>query len=587
MSGFEVFGAVGGALAVINLTQQLLRWLVKTGSELKDAGAQLLRYQKDFEAFVARLESWLKNRWHLTDKSTDEIYVEYWGTSNWISIKDQLTTIQHIMEDVSGTLSRLLPEETLRSLDEVHREIIEKGRSTTWVDATNLAARSGLWAKAKEQRSCFVREIDKMTSRRAKARLVFCDSTRLSDDLTELNDRFTLLRSDAQDLYEEQHIYLPPNQSIQKRRRLAEASLVLRDALQTKLASEILYWACAGLASTKAAEFEGSHIPAGPTLACYPSLEMDLLVRQQDDDASAAGDDASLRVLHYHIVVEHPVGQKQWEVLVEGPKPNEELNTLTQTLSPVDLAQACAMLESTENDQYMGQLPSDPSTMCMFRLMSPYDPVELATHRSIHLSSLLGRIQNRTSVEAHEQFPIKERIHLAFKVAECGLLLLGTPWLSNLNSRQIKRLSRNPMALDGRRSRRFLFEARAEAEIPLSFIEPHTFRIGVLLAEIALGQPVENIIQWRSSPGIELDLWMAHLRRGSTEMVSLPTGIVIERISNDMPPGYCRAVKFCLQQRLEVRKMDWDEVLNSNDWERRTGIYCHVLQDYFSEVYSP
>ena len=188
-----------------------------------------------------------------------------------------------------------------------------------------------------------------------------------------------------------------------------------------------------------------------------------------------------------------------------------------------------------------------------------------------------------TLAEAHEHFPLRERLNLAFKVAECGLLLLGTSWLSTLSSRKIKRVSRP----DWTTRRRFLLEAGLTTENDFSSVEPQTFSIGVLLAEIATGQAVERIIPYQDGSSVKLDLMMAYLRHGSEERRAFPAEDVVRRVDQHAGAAYGRAVEFCLQQSLRTKRTHQAHFRNLSSWKEREKAYYAILIDYHAEVYLP
>ncbi|KIX98270.1 uncharacterized protein Z520_06350 [Fonsecaea multimorphosa CBS 102226] len=82
---------------------------------------------------------------------------------------------------------------------------------------------------------------------------------------------------------------------------------------------------------------------------------------------------------------------------------------------------------------------------------------------------------------------LREKLSLAYKVAECGMFLLGTPWLSHLSSQNIKSIPS-----DTSRQR---YVVRIEPQSSVSptgnvvktSVRPQLFQLGILLFEIALG----------------------------------------------------------------------------------------------------
>ena len=88
-------------------------------------------------------------------------------------------------------------------------------------------------------------------------------------------------------------------------------------------------------------------------------------------------------------------------------------------------------------------------------------------------------------------FPRSQRIKLAYKLIQCGLLISGTPWLSTLENKIVQRTPR-----DENEDHHFLLDlsckADASDESTLSAIAQHLFAVGVLLIELGLGHVVSN-----------------------------------------------------------------------------------------------
>lgn len=82
------------------------------------------------------------------------------------------------------------------------------------------------------------------------------------------------------------------------------------------------------------------------------------------------------------------------------------------------------------------------------------------------------------------------RVELAFRLAQCGFYLLGTPWLAGLNKQRVRRLG-----LGSQHHSWVLANPLTEIEYllqddPDALVETtHLFRIGVLLLDIALDHP--------------------------------------------------------------------------------------------------
>jgi hypothetical protein len=288
--------------------------------------------------------------------------------------------------------------------------------------------------------------------------------------------------------------------------------------------------------------------------------------------------------MRYHLVLTSPDIENDLEVLVEGPLPFacDGHEPIAGPLMALDFADACRHIRVGGLSYFRTDQDTGIRDAGGFRLSSPVEPLKPCDTKSIHLSGLLEAIRTKTSVQAAEQFPYAERLNLAFKVAECGLLLIGTSWLSSIDSRNVQRLSDPSWCV----KRRFILELNIAENGHLFNVEPNVFRIGVLLAEIAMGQAVDRIVAYSASHGTELDLVIAMQRDDELEMRSVPAIEIEHRVVQVMGPAYGKAVAFCLQQSLEARGKPWAQLLGIGSRETENA-YQGLSANFYDHVYLP
>ena len=301
-------------------------------------------------------------------------------------------------------------------------------------------------------------------------------------------------------------------------------------------------------------------------------LEMDLLLGSIDGSTS----------LHYHLLISSPLSSSWQEILVEGPLQNN----IAMGITVQDLEAAWATLQTQQSCELQAAL-EDRHTQVIntvnFHLTLPPDPIQQGSYREVGLSGLLSEIQARTSADSHEKFPVRERLELAYKVAECGLLLLGTSWLANISSKRVQRVSRP--GTDQRR--RYILEAGRETH-DLDLVEPQTFNVGVLLTEIATAQPVLRIMRFEMvDHSVELDLVMNSLRDSVVEQRKFRAAQVVKRVDEHMGQHYGEAVEFCLQQSQKYKRPEWARIREFGSWREREDAYRGILEDYYVMVYTP
>ena len=180
------------------------------------------------------------------------------------------------------------------------------------------------------------------------------------------------------------------------------------------------------------------------------------------------------------------------------------------------------------------------------------------------LNMVLDRLQKRNMLSAGEHFSVGAKVDLAYKIVESSIFLLGTPWLSLINSRNLLRLKH----ADQRPS--FVLQVQTFSLVDLLFEDSEAlsetkqlFHIGILLMEIALDGPgVSKHIDDTSAPANLLS--------------RLPL------VESTMGAQYCKATAFCLQHlQFETRFNDPKKYVDS-DWKVHL---LNLLQDYYSQVF--
>ena len=181
-----------------------------------------------------------------------------------------------------------------------------------------------------------------------------------------------------------------------------------------------------------------------------------------------------------------------------------------------------------------------------------------------NLNRVLSRLQERNPLSSGDHFSFGAKLDLAYKVVESSIFLLGTPWFSLVNSRNLLRLKhahqRPSFALQiptfG------LVDLLLEDSEALSETK-QLFHIGVLLMEIALDTlGVSKQIDNTSAPASLLS--------------KLPL------VESTMGAQYCKATAFCLQHRQSEPRFNGPNKYKNYDWE----VYLlDLLRDYYSQVF--
>ncbi|KAI4243968.1 MAG: hypothetical protein L6R40_003179 [Gallowayella cf. fulva] len=166
----------------------------------------------------------------------------------------------------------------------------------------------------------------------------------------------------------------------------------------------------------------------------------------------------------------------------------------------------------------------------------------------------------------------KARIALAFKLTESTLYLLGTPWLSSLDSTNLRRL-------DSARGGHTTFMLRTPtldlkdltSDDPAALTETaQLFRLGILLMEIALETEI----------GYEKPEYVVKLDQNVLTRKTLHELLLVEKA---MGLQYCKATAFCLQyHKGEFSSPEKYQGKVYGAWERSLA---DILKDYHAQVF--
>jgi hypothetical protein len=287
-----------------------------------------------------------------------------------------------------------------------------------------------------------------------------------------------------------------------------------------------------------------------------------------------------------HLFLDHSGTEVKTEELVieliDDVDPGQLERVLTIGLNPArsrgSIDQTIAFNDSEDfHLRYVGSGPSRPFRV---RTVSGSEESEV---RQDSLSRLLGKVDDSILFGIGDRMSLADKIELAFKIAECGLWLVGTPWLSSLNSERLQRRT-SPNQKDHYVLPIQLSPLNDSPDDMASTISRsgQIWSIGVLLAEIALDAPFDMNLR---RPGLDVNARIME-RIGEIEMA--------------MGHRYGRAVHYCLRS-IQTRSNSWyipasEEAENSNvrnehdpDEDDEHEGFTHfprVLQDYYENVYT-
>lgn len=325
------------------------------------------------------------------------------------------------------------------------------------------------------------------------------------------------------------------------------ADNVLADAIRTRAASIALYHAC-----------------SKTTGDC--SLEVDLGTGAQLRKGGATSPEVSFS-LFYHLST--PIGNSPAEIrdmTIESITRPDVSVTENGKILEYENPDLNVFASKSASETGIAIRPKTAHTRFYFRVAKLPANAELGPETQ-NLAQILYKWKMSSTTSSAQTLSYPARIELAFKLVECALYLLGTPWLASLDSKRVRRMNRK----DGRRP--YVLKVQTLDLEELSFEDPEAltepsqlFRIGVLLVQIALSNPEQ------SAPT-------------EIEELGLRTSKMLTLVQQSMGSQYCKATAFCLLDRRSTLHFGLPEKYQYPDKTGWKPYLLELLEDYHAQVF--
>lgn len=464
------------------------------------------------------LKSWEK-RWGVAERRPTAYYEMFWGRNGWEEIRDCLGSIRQICRRVNEEIDGLVECATVHNKTRFRPEVYAKRLDETLVQESvkRISKRMGRWRRFRKALINQAVELEDQIRRfekelRALRRMSNGNAETMHGEkflkIRHLRGKEFILRLTGQDL-----------SSYQKARKDAE---LLHEASQSSRAV-------------------ASHIGFTVLNQSNRGLRESPPRRRAEPQAPVPNPDADFQLL----IDDHGVWS---EVLIHpvrfsgNPTRSEFCSSLSETLS-----------------KCLG-----PRSECY--LLPPSSSFDEGFIVRKANNARLGDLESRRDL--HAQLGVhgeRDKMLIASTLAEGCYRLLGTPWLDYLDGRNIRTM---PVASD---SWAALLKAcpgdsrttEILARMAHTFRRGnhglthhcHIYRLGLLLIEIGLGQPITYVVYQRTI-GVKVVLsWT-----GSDE--SLNANSVAAEVENEMGQKYGDVVYFCLsvlQDHNLLNERDFDQ----------------------------
>lgn len=520
-----IFGAVGTAIALLNLARQGFDSLLTISKDIRSAGQTIVDIKRQFDNIYFLIKQWEK--FWITDSptTTDEELIVFWGEEGWRLIRQQLDTIDAKCKDLAALLKPFLSADHAHSISDHEWEI----------------ARARLETRAPPQA-----HVTNATTLGKKAKFVLKASDKLRNYLKSLQDESNQLQRIVDDAWREQHPTVDWKVSTHQQRWL----IALKETRSP----------IARAAKRDRKEIMDLHPFCLRTMEAL-DLELNLLKNTAEIP----------RVRCFHMIRAWPPGGVHFQVCAE----------LAKEVLP-EVARTCctAFSDACKIAMRRGECVFRTTTMVpthQLRLSEP-PPVHFNLRRSS--PHLYPNQYSKFSLSRKlEHMLIAERLDLAYKVVESSLLLLDTPWLSALGSRTISRFERS-----GELPKYVLgigegIQDSVQQRLPegIGSLNLHIFAIGVLLIELALATVVSHVEIYKSTVCLvkteSKNLRLSSLRRA------------ISQVRNEMGALYAEAVEFCLQDPTTAPNRAWAEGVMYDPTANEEEISEELLGLFYTNVF--
>lgn len=537
---FVIFGAVGTAIGLLNLARQGFDSLVKTYKEFRDAGQTIVDIQRKFENTCYLIKQW-NDFWMIGKPTADEELTAFWGEEGCHLIRQQLATIDAKCEDLAAVLNPFLSAVHGHQLS---RNELDRARSRLKERVPRKAQRNSQNDESYLQIRILEEHVTNATSLGKKAKLVLRSSDKLRNYLESLQCEYDELGRIVDAAWRGKHPTVVWNVSTHKQRWLIALdetrSPIVSAARRDRKETMDLHTFCLRTIETLDLELNLLKAPTG-----------------------------TARMRCFHMMIPRPHQGTQLQVCAE----------LASEASPpvcTAFSDACQIAESRGRCVFRAgvvvpvhQLRSSEPLAPHFSLSKSSAPLNMDQYHKFNLRRKLNRMS------------LAERLDLAYRVVESGLLLIGTPWLSALGSTTITCLK-----ISGEVPRYVLGIKEGAQDCPqqrlpegIGKINLHIFAIGIVLVELALGAIVSHVEIHESTVClVKIEIESAGQRLSSLHRTA-------RQVRSELGDLYAEAVEFCLQDPLRAPNRTWAEGVMYDPTASEEEISVALLDLFYKNVF--
>ena len=522
-----ITGFLLGVIGFLNLARQGAVAVREDVRAYKDAPKKVLKISEDSNLLERAINLW-KMTWGLQEEMHSQYPVALWG-DGWPVIRNKIDSIENISREMKDLLSTFMRE---------HRSQKSSQKFSVTNDAQTIREES---ERRKFQRGADQRLMESHFSWDDKVKFILSRSEDLENYIKELKD----LIDGPLGLYviseREFHFRHQVNRATthDERQDIGIVGMLLDQAWKSRQISCALY---------------NTYFPA--ELGGL-GLEMSLLGWRDEKNTPRAFKAGLPEYLSYYLIISRTsahtlaANSSQSRALrfVSGRTFPQQLEVIADPIELTPgrcknrLIDACAELDQKRifHLRCVTAETNMPTKTVTFKIRKSSDKLLNSGWKESNLSEVLTKV-GYPSDPTSTDLSLKERLQVAYRIVECALLLLGTPWLSNLESSRITRAYAEGKEL------RYRVDISPIQGQDHDSIDAQIRRVGKLLHEIALGTT--------AAPFQERDLAVVTKNLGET---------------------YREALRFCFNPT--------QSYLHTPDQSR--VVRDHPLAEFYTKVFEP
>jgi len=543
VAAIAVIGAISGCVSTINTIKSWIESLERFVRDYKETGELLLRLKIDIQACEFRLDLW-REFWDLNNAS-GRYMRELWGSTGTDTIVSQLTTVESLCNKFDEALDFFFGNTSL--VEQIYQAVGDDalGSTSSRLDVFQVYAKTIRSETRTRQIISFVRTLH----------------SRAREWLSQVDQHLAKLETDALRAYNIRHGMDTKACLTQEQRDMVHVGVLTQMTMEYREFSEELFNTCFPMQTA-------ANIPApradAPSTQRLLKLKVDLMPHSNELELSRALSAQDIAE-KYHLLL-----NQDWR---PRGTPETEICILRSVSTAPHIQISPSVLTAYQTALRLNRPAHARSNGSLFCFRPPLEEERLAREggHAVPLKQLLEAPYSDT-------FLLQDRIHLAYKIIECGALLTGTSWLSSLKTRHLVR-SRSKAG----------FYYTLDIHPPTTMISDdslntHIMFIGKILIEIGTGMLFKDIL----CRGQEMMFVLEGLqtRAPYNRVSTLYTAEEVRNIlvRNNLGSWYTSAALHCFG--LEIRRK-CNQLMKSQGDEARMASKKKVLKDYFLNIYSP